>query len=112
MDIRFEVGDLPDSYQMPPLILSVFVENAFKHGVSYDAPSFIHVSLQVIGGRLVFKCANSKHAKRMPIPGGIGLANVRKRLQLIYGENYHLEINDENEIYNVVLTIALNKDSS
>ena len=48
----------------------------------------------------------------MPIPGGIGLANVRKRLQLIYGENYHLEINDENEIYNVVLTIALNKDSS
>ena len=112
VDIRFEVGDLPDSYQMPPLILSVFVENAFKHGVSYDAPSFIHVSLQVIGGRLVFKCANSKHARRMPIPGGIGLANVRKRLQLIYGENYHLEINDENEIYNVVLTIALNKDSS
>ncbi len=109
VEIRFEVGDLPDSYQMPPLILSVFVENAFKHGVSYDAPSFIHISLQVIDKRIVFKCANSKHEKRMPIPGGIGLENVKKRLQLIYGDDYHLEINDGIESYSVVLTIPHNK---
>jgi sensor histidine kinase YesM len=110
VDIRFEVGDLLDSYQMPPLILSVFVENAFKHGVSYNEPSFIHISLQVIDKRLVFRCVNSKHERRMPSSGGIGLENVKKRLQLIYGDEYHLEINDGIEKYCVLLTIPLNKN--
>ncbi len=110
VDIRFEVGDLLDSYQMPPLILSVFVENAFKHGVSYNEPSFIHIILQVIDGRLFFRCVNSKHEKRETGTGGIGLENVKKRLQLIYGDEYHLEINDGIEKYCVLLTIPLNKN--
>lgn len=110
VDIRFKVSDPVDSYQVPPLILPVFVENAFKHGVSYTAPSFIYIYLMVTNGKLRFQCTNSKHEARDSGMGGIGLTNVKKRLQLIYGDNYHLEINDKDEIYNVVLTIALNKN--
>ena len=100
-----------DGYQIPPFILVVFVENAFKHGVSYNEPSFIHISLQVNDGRLFFRCVNSKHEKRETGTGGIGLENVKKRLQLIYGDEYHLEINDGIEKYCVLLTIPLNKNS-
>ena len=87
------------------------MENAFKHGVSYNELSFIHISLQVNDGRLFFRCVNSKHEKRETGTGGIGLENVKKRLQLIYGDEYHLEINDGIEKYCVLLTIPLNKNS-
>ena len=87
------------------------MENAFKHGVSYNEPSFIHISLQVNDGRLFFRCVNSKHEKRETGTGGIGLENVKKRLQLIYGDSYRLEICDGQKNYKVVLTIPLNKNN-
>lgn len=111
VEILYHVGEHLDGYQIPPLILAVFVENAFKHGVSYNEPSFIHISLQVIDGRLFFRCVNSKHEKRETGTGGIGLENVKKRLQLIYGDSYRLEIHDGQKNYKVVLTIPLNKNN-
>ena len=111
VEILYHVDEHLDGYQIPPFILVVFVENAFKHGVSYNEPSFIHISLQVNDGRLFFRCVNSKHEKRETGTGGIGLENVKKRLQLIYGDSYRLEICDGQKNYKVVLTIPLNKNN-
>jgi two-component sensor histidine kinase len=102
---------VPD-IEIPPLIFISFVENAFKHGVSYAQKSFIKIKMSVDDGYVKFSCANSRHdnPNTPDIYSGIGLSNVKKRLDLIYGENYSLDIDDETETYIVTLKIpVLNK---
>lgn len=102
--------EVPDR-QIPPLILITFIENAFKHGISYQHDSFIEVTSVVEGEALHFTCRNSKadggRTGFNEEKGGVGLANVRKRLDLIYGKKYKLDISDEADIYAVELVIPL-----
>ena len=108
VDIRFDYpNDLPHDVTIPPLLLIVFVENAFKHGVSYNHPSFIRLTIEYADGRVTSTLTNSRHAAQsVKHPAGIGLENVRKRLELIYGEkNYSLEIREEEKTYTVKLVI-------
>ena len=102
--------DLPQETperQIPPLILVTFIENAFKHGVSYQRESFIEVKVTVEDETMHFSCRNSKADHPNEEKGGVGLANVRKRLDLIYGERYRLNIKDRSEAYHVELEIPL-----
>ena len=89
------------------LLLIVFVENAFKHGVSYNHPSFIRLKIEYADGQVTSTLTNSRHAAQSSKhPAGIGLENVRKRLELIYGaKNYSLEIREEEKTYTVKLVI-------
>lgn len=108
IDIRVRYPrPLPAGVTIPPLLLIVFVENAFKHGVSYNRSSFIHIDIACDGGMLVSRIVNSRH--REPDAGrtGIGLENVRKRLDLIYGpKGYGLRIDDSDPAtYTVQLEI-------
>lgn len=91
-----------------PLITITYVENAFKHGVSYRLKSFIHITSHVKDGRFLFSCVNSKHKESTEEHGGVGLENTRKRLDLIYGDDYKLDIEDGEETYSVRLEIPLN----
>ncbi len=103
--------NLPQSLpnkEIPPLMFITFVENAFKHGVSYRQASFIDVSIAIQGdSKLVFSCKNSRIPVEEDKHGGVGLANVRQRLELIYGSSYNLDIIDEKDYYSVTLTIPL-----
>ena len=102
--------DLPQSTsdrQIPPLILITFIENAFKHGISYQHPSFIEVSVSEHGDAMHFTCRNSKGEKPNEEKGGVGLANIRKRLNLLYGHDYALRIKNDAELYSVELTLPL-----
>ena len=120
MRLRFNdkvevVADLPDNagdLSLPPLLFIMYVENAFKHGVSYANQSFVKVSLQADEerNRLLFKCTNSIAHNNAPAnePGGVGLDNARKRLDLIYGEDYSLETLSDDDTYRVTLDIPLN----
>ena len=102
--------DLPQkvpSWKIPPLILITFIENAFKHGVSYQRESFIEVKVVVVDNKLLFTCRNSKADTANNEKGGIGLANVRKRLDLIYYDDYTLRIDDDSDVYTVSLVIPL-----
>ena len=102
--------DLPDETpdrQIPPLILVTFIENAFKHSVSYKHESFIEVKVTVENDTMHFSCHNSKADHPNEEKGGVGLANVRKRLDLIYGERYRLSIKDKSDAYHVELSIPL-----
>ena len=60
-----------------PLIFIVFIENAFKHGVSYCNNSFIHINIKVDNQRIIFISQNSKHLRNWKNEGGLGLDNVR-----------------------------------
>ena len=107
--VRISV-DIPASLpnkEVPPLMFITFVENAFKHGVSYRQESFIDIAMAIDGDRLTFTCVNSRIPKEEDKHGGVGLANVRQRLDLIYGQNYQLDIRDEQASYTVKLTLPL-----
>ena len=107
VDIRVEYPhDLPPQISIPPLLI-VFVENAFKHGVSYSKPSFIHLRIDYADGKVVSTIGNSLHSPQAEKHNaGIGLENVRKRLSLIYGpKNYSLDIEETKETYTVKLVI-------
>ncbi len=98
--------EVPDR-QIPSLILVTFIENAFKHGVSYQRESFIEMTVEVQDDHLHFICRNSKADVPNQQKGGVGLANVRKRLDLLYDHNYTLSIHDDPQVYTVDLTLPL-----
>lgn len=93
------------------LILAIFAENAFKHGVSYKSPSNIDMTLRCHNNEFIlFTCKNSKRkdgAKEKDLDGGIGLRNVKNRLELIYGDRYHIDIKDTEDNYKVRLLLPL-----
>ena len=105
------VVDVPESspsqVKIPPLIFIVFVENAFKHGISYNSRSYIHISIEVSaeGDRVHYTVSNSKNPSKWKTHGGIGLDNVRKRLDLLFPKRYQLEIEDTAHHYSVELNI-------
>lgn len=112
VDVRVEVQKpLPTNAKVPPLLIIVFVENAFKHGVSYDSPSFVHINLWCDNDNAICQVRNSRHKGHKVEKGGIGLENVRKRLELLFGDNYKLDIDDSRESeYIVKLSIPMTYD--
>lgn len=102
---------IPDG-QIPPLVLITFVENAFKHGISYRQESFIDMAVEVKGEpmgakELRFTCRNSRIPAADDHHGGVGLRNVRQRLDLIYGNRYTLQIEEQPATYYVKLIVPL-----
>ena len=89
---------------LAPLVFIPFVENAFKHGVAYNKASTIDIDIEKRGGRLLFHCHNTKSNARHEY-GGVGLNNVTKRLELIYGSDYSLDIKDGETDYDVMLDL-------
>ena len=109
IDIRFDYpATIPNKVAIPPLLLIVFVENAFKHGVSYNHASFIHIRIGYRDDAVTAVISNSRHEKSRPGTTGIGLENVKKRLALIYQDNYTLSIDDSDPaVYTVKLIIPI-----
>lgn len=97
---------------VPPLVMASFVENAFKHGVSYSADSFIRIKVEMQDGKVVFRCSNSSHKPDGDSRQGIGLDNIRKRLALLYGQSYTLSIDDTEGQYDVLLAIPANPETT
>jgi LytS/YehU family sensor histidine kinase len=97
-----------------PLIFTPFLENSFKHGVNQISEGFVDILLDVKDKNVILQIENSKPARQQVMnhkraSGGIGLVNVRRRLDLLYPENYALKITEEADKYKVNLTLALNE---
>lgn len=107
LNIQTDFPLIVPEVKIPPLLLISLLENAFKHGVSYREASFIHICLKIDDGSLIFKCSNSKHRTKKDEHHGVGLENVKKRLQLLFGNNYTYTINENENEYNVSLNIPL-----
>ncbi len=110
--VRIELS-LPEEdggAEIPPLVLASFVENAFKHGISYEKPSFVHVSVSVEGGKIVFRCSNSRQDSAQSEQNGVGLTNVRGRLDLLYGNRYTLSIDQSGNVYDIILLLPATVD--
>lgn len=106
--------DLPPKeprLKVPPLLFIPFIENAFKHGISYREKSFIHISMAVEENRIKFDCRNSVRQQNQQDGdenhSGIGLENVKKRLNLLFPDRHNLNIEQSTSEYHVLLEIAI-----
>jgi hypothetical protein len=101
-------GDLEKERKIAPLILMAFVENVFKYGISNHKSNKLIIKLAIEDNVLSLFCQNSIHPDKVNKErSGIGLTNTKKRLQYIYPEKHILEINDDNRLFTVKLTIYL-----
>lgn len=93
---------------IPPFLFLSLIENAFKHGISYKEESFIDIDFGIGENRLLLVVKNSKTDKNTSKEfSGIGIENTRKRLALLFGNNFHLDIIDGEDLFTVNLSIPI-----
>jgi two-component system, LytTR family, sensor kinase len=108
VNIRFDIEGNPEPYQIEPLLLIPFVENAFKHGVSYLEECTIGILMKIGPDRLVFHVENlivRKGTEESASESGIGLKNVLRRLELLYPGNHEIRIEENGSKYIIHLII-------
>jgi LytS/YehU family sensor histidine kinase len=105
IDFKFE-GNITNQ-KIAPLLLIAFIENAFKHGVANDPESPIQLLLSVKDNQLQFYIHNKKHKANTDSVGGIGLNNVKRRLDLLYPGQYNLDIHNKKDTYTCELSLVL-----
>jgi len=100
-------GDIRDNF-ISPLLMLPFLENAFKHGASEQIEKpWLGVDISVANGILKFKITNSKNEYALSSNNGIGINNVKKRLEFLYPGKHELKINDEGDFFAVSLIVKL-----
>jgi LytS/YehU family sensor histidine kinase len=110
--INFKGEDLDTHQTIEPMLLIPFVENSFKHGVGMIMNPTIDIALTTEKNSLTFEVTNKvnkQFQESKDQASGIGLNNVKRRLELLYPDNHQLIINDEDEYYKIKL-IIIRKD--
>lgn len=96
-DIRFTHEVEREGMPVPPMMLITFVENAFKYGISSNAPCFIHIQLSQQADKLYFEVTNSTFGREVKSSGCMGINNCRRRLELLYPGRHRLDIEHGHE---------------
>lgn len=111
VDLQVEVPENGQGKIIAPLLFITLIENAFKHGISPSEPSFIHIRLRLEDKEIYCRIENSNFPKKDNdrSGSGIGLANLHKRLELLYPGQYVLKTETEKEKYVAELRISLNR---
>jgi len=108
LEINFDIEGNIEGKQIPPLILLTFLENMFKHGVNHHAGTIeVSISLKIENNSLTFATENpTTHTPSVQAEkSGIGLKNIRRRLDLLFPQTYTLHIGQEKDLYKVKLTM-------
>ena len=109
-EVTFKYPDQIQSVLIAPMLFIPFIENAFKHGVLINQPSQIDIAIAVSDRQLLFTCENKNYSfvKKMDDhSGGIGLENVKRRLEMVYPGKCELFIKNDEDQYVVKLKINL-----
>ncbi len=112
-EVHTNIQELQTNLVIPPHILNVFIENAFKHSTSgLSSGLYIDISLQMNDNQLAFRCVNNfaEQTNTENLDHGIGLDNVKNRLELLCPNQYNLDIRTEDQWFIVELKLDLNHD--
>jgi LytS/YehU family sensor histidine kinase len=111
LELHVSTPDNIDNVYIAPLLLLPFVENCFKHGTSHVLQNpWINLAIELNDTTLVMKLMNGKAAANKDMgQGGIGIANVRQRLNLLYKDKHDLQITEDEEVFIVDLRVELTK---
>ncbi len=112
VSIKLSFPETVPDIKIPPMLFTSLVENAFKYGVSYQSESFIEIIVKTNKEFLFFRIINSNHisANGLNEKGGLGLENLKKRLDLIYGKNYSLAQNENAKEFEINIKLPVNED--
>jgi LytS/YehU family sensor histidine kinase len=105
LNVNFEMSGNIEGAIIIPFVLITLVENAFKHGDLKNQDFPITIKVIVKGSSLYFYCRNKKRTGPKQLSTGIGLENIKKRLDLAYGDKYKFIVTDDPEFYTTELTI-------
>src|SRR5215213_3887969 len=106
LNVQFNVEGVINGASIIPFVLITLAENAFKHGDLKSTDHPIDINLRINDSKLYFYCSNKKKSGPKELSTGIGLDNIKKRLDLAYGTDYCLNIKDETEFYTTELIIS------
>ncbi len=105
---RFDVDAEDRSIKIMPLLFIIMVENAFKHGVEkLRKDAYVHTRLKATRQTVDFEIENNFDAEEIGDNIGIGLSNLKKRLELVYANKHKLEISSHNNIYKIRLRLTI-----
>jgi hypothetical protein len=107
LKVDFYKENINETIQVAPMLLIPFLENSFKHGEIINGSMQVDLSLKMNNNTLLFKIENSSNNAKGEKPG-IGLENIRKRLEMLYPNDHQLKITHENEKFSVDLQIEIN----
>jgi len=108
IDIQFNIDIKDNDYEISPLLFIILLENAFKHGVeNLREHAFIRIHLEAHNNIVNFEIENNFEVNEENQEAGIGLKNLKRRLELVYPKNHNLTISKTNNIYNAKLNITL-----
>jgi LytS/YehU family sensor histidine kinase len=113
LELDIQINESQCAGEIAPMLIIPFVENAFKHGISAKEKSWIRLNLRCISGSVHLDLVNSIHpdkpaSEKSREESGIGLENVKRRLQLVYPEQHQLNIIQNDTDFFVHLSIQLN----
>lgn len=111
-EVKMQTEGEMKGFHITPLLLIPFVENAFKH-ISHDTArkNFVHITMGRENGSFNFIVSNSKDNHRSTEPrGGIGLANVKRRLELVYPGKHQLNVHNSEEVFTVDLQLKIDNN--
>lgn len=108
--VYFITGGDMEGKQIPPLILMTFIENVFKYGISSHEPTTIVIKLMTDTGAIEFFCQNKIfHKQQDVVRKGIGIENIKKRLNQLYPDKHRLNINVSNDLFTVTLILQTSR---
>ncbi|WP_298354142.1 sensor histidine kinase [Runella sp.] len=107
LNVYFEKTGNVQFRRIMPLLLITFVENAFKYGELLDENYPVNITLRVEGGNLYFTVSNKKRIGPRELLTGVGLQNIKARLELVYPKKHAIRITDEEHFYKIELKIQL-----
>ena len=108
--INYSVTGMMQGCRIAPMLLIAFIENAFKHGISYSQASYINIEINIIDETLTLLVSNPIVQRNSFVNGGLGLKNVTRRLELLYAGKYQLTIQQEDTQHIVNLNLDLRND--
>ena len=111
LSVEIVYPDNINEIYVPSLLFLPLVENAFKHGVQSNKRSFVNIGFTTVGDKLILNVKNSNFGKTTLMfnneVSGIGLENIKKRLTLIYRDNYSITIKSDEGMFEVLLIIPI-----
>ena len=108
VDVQFEKNLSSEDIKITPLLLVILVENAFKHGVErLTKDAYVYIKVESSADELIFSISNNFDPEEQTTTNGVGLANLKRRLELVYAKKHHLDIQKTESEYNAVLTLKL-----
>lgn len=107
-NVTFTVNGYPNGHLIAPFMFLPFVENALKHGSIGNEDSFLKIQFDITETEIQFTVANSKLAiPHQDEQGGIGLPNVKRRLDLLYKDKHNVTVNETSTTYETILNLVI-----